>query len=57
MCVCSRFVCLQYIVCGSMARPDFAELDEFLGQHISMTFLSENVFLNNIPTPKFNPSH
>ncbi len=40
------------------ARPDFAELDVFLGQHILLT-LEQNCnpknYLDNFPTPK--PNH
>ncbi len=40
--------------CG--ARPDFAELDVFLGQHI-LYFLIQKFNLDYFPTPKPNLTH
>ncbi len=43
-----------------IARPDIAELDVFLGQHILLTLehiLIQKYNLNHIPTPKPNLTH
>ncbi len=39
------------------ARPDFAELDVSLGQHILLTLEQQKLNLGHFPTPKPNLNH